>query len=78
MIKLYDAESGRELGTLTDEQFAFLQEQLEEESASDQDYYISVDTLEMIESEGGDGALLALLRSAMGARRELDVRWEHV
>jgi len=41
MPKLYNATTGAELGEITDEQLEFLQDQLEEESAEDQDYYIN-------------------------------------
>ncbi len=77
MITLYDANSGKEIGTLTEEQLQFLREQLEEESSTDQDYYINRDTLDMFEDEGADAALLAVLQRALGAREEMDIRWEH-
>jgi len=77
MITLYDANSGKEIGTISEEQLEFLREQLEEESSTDQDYYITRDTLDMFEDEGADAALLALLQRALGAREEMDVRWEH-
>jgi hypothetical protein len=77
MIALYDANSGQEIGTITEAQLEFLRAQLEEESATDQDYYIDRNTLDMFEDEGADGALLALLQRALGARGEMDIRWEH-
>lgn len=76
MIKLYDAATNAELGTITEAQLQFMMDQLEEESADDQDYYINADTIDMFEQRGADPALVALLRRALGDRMEMDIRWE--
>jgi processive 1,2-diacylglycerol beta-glucosyltransferase len=76
VIRLYDAATNAPIGTLTDAQLQFLIDRLEEESVHDRDYYLNRDTLEMFEQAGGDPALIALLRGAMGERTEMDVRWE--
>jgi hypothetical protein len=75
MIQLYDAGTGAALGTITEEQLKFLMDQLEEESTQDQDYYINQETLDLFEEAGADPALLALLRRALGSRKEMDIRW---
>ena len=75
MIQLYDKESGAAIGTITDEQFQFLQEQLEAESPGDDDYYFNTDTLDLLEHDGADTALLQLLRAGLGTRDEMEVRW---
>ena len=75
MIQLYDVTSGRALGELTDADLAFLQEQMEEESSVDQDYYIISETIEMLAGSGASDALLALLRGAVEERGEADIRW---
>jgi len=75
MIQLYDKESGAAIGTITDEQFQFLQEQLEAESPGDDDYYFNTDTLDLLEHDGADAALLQLLRAGLGTRDEMEVRW---
>ena len=61
--------------TITEAQLRFLINQLEEESATDQDYYINAATIDMLEEDGGDAPLIALLRSALGAREEMEIRW---
>jgi hypothetical protein len=78
MITIYDANDGQKLGTITDEQLAFLIDQLEEESSTDTDYYINTATLDMFEAADADPGLLTLLRQALGKRREMDIRWERV
>jgi hypothetical protein len=77
MIRVYDKETGEPLGAITDAQLQFLTAQLEEESLSDQDYYINRDTLDGFEASGADPNLLALLRAAMGDREEMEIRWAH-
>jgi hypothetical protein len=76
VVKLYDAATGQLLGTLTDAQFDFMVEQLEEESLEDRDYYINRETVDMFEANGADPALVDLLRRGLGERDEMDVRWE--
>lgn len=76
MIRLYDAERGTQLGTLSEEQFHFLVDQLEEESPTDQDYYISSETIDMLADEGADPGLVTLLRQALGDREGIDIRWQ--
>ena len=75
MIRLHDAERGTLLGTISEEQLQFLMDALEEESPEDRDYYISADTVDMLEEDGADGDLVALLRSAVTGKDGIDVRW---
>lgn len=75
-IRLYDNDTGKELGTLTESQLQFLVDQLEEETADDQDYYLNAATLEMLAGRTEDTALIARLKEAMGDRPGIEVRWE--
>ena len=75
MIELHDAERGTRLGTISDEQLQFLVDALEEESSTDKDYYISVDTVDMLEEDGADRQLIDILRRALGGREGVDIRW---
>lgn len=76
MIKLYVKETGKFLGTITDQQLQFLIDQLEEESLDDTDYYITTATVELLEQAGADPALVNLLRQGLGDSEEMEVRWE--
>jgi len=76
MPKLYDKESGNFVGEITAEQLDFLNECLVEEADEDHDYYMDGPVIEFLEEEGGDAALVELLRKALGDREEMDVRWE--
>jgi hypothetical protein len=75
-VKLFEKTSNRLLGTVTDDQFRFLVDALEEESQADRDYYIDSATIDMLESEGADAALIQLLRQLVEGREGLDVRWQ--
>jgi processive 1,2-diacylglycerol beta-glucosyltransferase len=75
MIKIRDKETGADLGTITETQLQFLIDQLEEESETDQDYYLNKPTLEMFAERGADAELLAFLRRAMGDREEMEIVW---
>jgi len=75
MVQLYDAERGTPLGTITDEQLHFLINELEEESTTDQDYYLSGATIDMLEDNGAGAELVKLLRGALDGREGMEVRW---
>jgi hypothetical protein len=75
MIKLYDRDD-KELGTISADQLQFLIDSMEEESSEDQDYYINPITLDYLESLGADAGLMALLRTALGDRQGITVRWD--
>lgn len=75
MIQLFDKDGGAAIGTISDEQFRFLQEQLEAESPGDDDYYFNADTLDLLEQSGADASLVQLLRTGLGSRDEMEVRW---
>lgn len=76
--QLLDAADGRVLGTVTDDQFQEMADSLEEESLEDRDYYLNVDTIDMLEEQGVDGDLVALLRTALGDRDEMDILWQEI
>lgn len=76
MITLYDAETSRPIGTISESQLRFLINQLEEETTEDRDYYIDAATIDLLEEDGADAPLLKLLRDALGSREGMEVRWE--
>ena len=76
MIRLYDTESDALLGSITEVQLEFLMNELEEESSSDRDYFITTETVDMLEENGAEPALLTVLRDALSDRDEVEIRWE--
>jgi processive 1,2-diacylglycerol beta-glucosyltransferase len=75
MIELYDAEAETLIGEISEEQLKQLVDSLEEESATDQDYYITSDTVDLLEDDGADPELLRMLRDALKGREGMDIRW---
>ncbi len=52
MISLCDKETGEHLGNISGEHLQFLIDNLEEESSTDQDYFINAAILDMLEGIG--------------------------
>lgn len=75
MINLHEKGTNRPLGTINEEQFQYLVDQLEEESLEDHDYSISSTLLELFDSEGADPELVSLLREALGGQDEIEIVW---
>jgi hypothetical protein len=75
MINLYDCESNRLLGTVSDGDLQALVDALEEESSDDRDYYINADTIDLLAATGSP-QLIDLLRGALGSSEGIEVRWE--
>ncbi len=75
MIELRDKLTNEPLGTISDEELRFLVDELEEESTTDRDYYISSDTIDMLEADGAPGSLLTLLKRILGSEEGIEVRW---
>ena len=75
MIELRDKETGRSLASITEDHLQFLVDQLEEESSTDTDYYLNSATLDMFAEKGIDPQLLAILRTALGNREDMEIEW---
>lgn len=75
MVKLFEKERERLVAEITEDQFRFLADHLEEEADSDRDYYLNIDTLDYLEEEGADPELMGALRRAMEGREEMEIRW---
>ena len=78
MVTLRDKDTGKLLGTVTDEDFEFLVNDLEEESTEDMDYFVDSDTIDMLEEDGAPESLVVLLRNALGDKDGLDIEWARV
>lgn len=76
MIQLFDADTGKQLGEISEVQLEFLKSHMEEESETDQEYYIHSSLLETWQAEGADSGLLELLSKAMAGKEELTIRWQ--
>jgi hypothetical protein len=75
MIYLYEKESNKLLGEISEAQLQFLVDQLEEEWIEDQDYAITPLLVEVFENEKADAELIFLLKEALGGKEEVEVVW---
>jgi hypothetical protein len=78
MISLRDKETGADVGSITEEELRFLVDHLEEEFSEDRDYYINQTTVDIMEQNGADPELIALLRRAIGDRDGIEFEWTRV
>jgi hypothetical protein len=76
MIDLYNNESNELIGSITDGDLQVLVDLLEEESSTDQDYYITAATIDMLGDGRATDHLLGLLRRAVGTSDGVEIRWQ--
>lgn len=74
-IDVYNAATGDLVGQVSESDLQLLQDQLVEESDSDDDYYINDAMLEVFEAADAEPRLLEALRAVL-VDGEGDVRWE--
>jgi hypothetical protein len=76
MIDLYNTETNQLIGSITDADLQVLIDCLEEESSTDQDYYINAATIDLLGDGRASDHLLGLLRRALGSSDGVEVRWQ--
>ena len=75
-IKLFNNATNDFLGSIDEKDLKLLEDQLEEESSRDKDYFVDINTVELLAESGASPSLLAILRAALGESDGIDVRWE--
>jgi len=75
MATLYLKSSKQLLFELSDSDLQSLQNTMEEESSKDQDYFIDLNTVEMIMNSGASEGLVNALNKAIGESDGVDVEW---
>jgi hypothetical protein len=76
MIQLFDADTGKQLGEISEADLAFMKSQMEEESEDDHDYYIHSSQLGTWQAQGASSSLINLLTTAMVGKEDINIRWE--
>ena len=76
MPRLYNKQNNALLGEVSESDIDCLVDVLEEEDSKDVDYFIDLDTVDILEDNGASQVLVKLLRTAIGASEGVDVRWE--
>lgn len=76
MISLREKATGTLIGHITESDLGILAKVLEEESSTDQDYYLDAATLDLIQQEDVYSApAVAMLRAALGDKEGIDIVW---
>lgn len=75
MIKIYNNQTNELLGRISDSELDFLIDNLEEESLTDQDYFIRKETIDDFARLGASEHLLSVLRGGMRSDDSIEIRW---
>jgi hypothetical protein len=77
MVKVYNKATNELLGRISEDELAFLQDQLEEESLKDTDYYLRKETIdEFASSAAATEHLVSVLRAGLRNDEAIEIRWE--
>ena len=75
MPSLYNKKTNALLGAVSEEDVQCLIDVLEEEDSKDVDYFVDLDTVDILEDNGASATLVQMLRAAIGATEGVDIRW---
>jgi hypothetical protein len=79
MVKLSIQATGAEVGDISDEDFRLMQSALEEEGPDDTDYWIDLETIDLIAERGASAKLVELLRNAVtGTPEGVEIGFQQV
>ncbi len=76
MPRLYMKKDGSLIGTIDESDLELLIDQLEEEDASDDDYFIDGPTIDLLQENGASEGLVLLLKSAVDDTEGIDILWK--
>jgi hypothetical protein len=74
-IRITEKDSGRLLGEISGQDLEVLIGHMEEESSSDQDYYVEAMAIDAMERLGASAEFIAMLRGAVGDSDGIDIVW---
>ena len=75
MPSLYNKKTNTLLGEVSEADVQCLIDVLEEEDRKDVDYFVDLDTVDILEDNGASATLVQMLRAAIGASEGVDIRW---
>lgn len=74
-IRISEKATGNAIGEVSEQDFEILTGHMEEESSTDQDYYVESTAIDAIEHLGASSQFVALLRNAVGSSEGIDIVW---
>ena len=75
MATLHDRSTGAVIARLSPEQLQTLIDSFAGGAREDADYTLSPATLQLLEEQGADAALITLLRNALGTSEGMEFHW---
>jgi len=76
MIRLFDNENDKDLGSISDSQLEFLVENLVEEALDEYTYNLNSSVISYLEGIGAETELVGFLRRTLGSRSSMELRYE--
>jgi hypothetical protein len=77
MVKVFNKGTNELLGRISEDELAFLQDQLEEEGIEDRDYYLRRETIDEFEaSAAATEHLVTVLKTGLRNDDAIEIRWE--
>lgn len=77
MINLTNTDTGQTIGAVDAADLQFLIDMLEEESTTDQDYWIDLPTIDLLQARGASPELVKLLTGAIVAEEGgVNIAWD--
>jgi hypothetical protein len=76
MIRLFNKETKGLIGTIVEADLDTLVDLLEEEDSEDTDYYLTPDTIDLLQAQGASAQLVSMLKQALGDSEGVEIMWE--
>jgi len=74
-IRISEKDTGYSIGEISEEDFELLTGHMEEESSTDNDYFVESLAIDALEGQGASADFIALLRKAVGTTEGIDIVW---
>ena len=74
-IQIHEKDSGRFICAIDVADLGILVDHMEEESSTDQDYFVEHSAIDAIEANGASASFVAALRTLVGNSEGVDIRW---
>jgi hypothetical protein len=74
-IQIHEKDSGRFICEISDTDLEVLVGHMEEESSTDQDYFVEHTAIDAIEARGASSGFVTALRTLVGNSDGVDIRW---
>jgi hypothetical protein len=74
-IQIHEKDSGRFICDIGEADLAILVAHMEEESSTDQDYFVEHTAIDAIEAAGASAGFVTALRTLVGNSDGVDIRW---